>query len=188
MKKILYVFAITILIDACSAPKFTYYFDRYSPKSTTSESSRIDLDGNIIQSSSLGLAMSIQNAVPMASVAERNYIQPIERATVSNVFYRNSIPIIITADRNKRRILKERKREEKTAMRITYVPDKNKNGFAVAGFISSIVGLFFFWPLCVLGFILSAVGLKSERRGLAMAGFIIGLIGAIFVWVTSNLT
>lgn len=63
--------------------------------------------------------------------------------------------------------------------------DKKKNGFAIAGFIASIIGMLFiaaFPPfLLIIGVILSAIGIKSEKRGLAIAGMIIGFVGLALV-------
>ncbi len=54
------------------------------------------------------------------------------------------------------------------------------SGFAIAGFIASILGLFIlpivFLPL---GIIFSLLGLKSDKKGLAIAGLIIGLVGVL---------
>jgi len=52
------------------------------------------------------------------------------------------------------------------------------NGFAIAGFVCSLVGLFV-WPIAIAGIILSAIGLKSARRGLALAGLIIGIVALV---------
>ena len=50
-----------------------------------------------------------------------------------------------------------------------------RDGFAVAGFICSIIGIFVPF-LAVLGIIFSAIGLNSNRHGLALAGLIIGIV------------
>tara|TARA_B100000780_G_C21044593_1_gene419333 strand:+ start:171 stop:818 length:648 start_codon:yes stop_codon:yes gene_type:complete len=52
------------------------------------------------------------------------------------------------------------------------------SGFAVAGFICSLVGLFVPF-LAVLGVIFSAIGLNSSRHGLALAGLIIGIVALV---------
>jgi hypothetical protein len=60
----------------------------------------------------------------------------------------------------------------------------NGSGFAIAGFIASILGLFIlpivFLPL---GIVFSALGLKSDLRGLAIAGLIIGIIGILLLLI-----
>ena len=54
------------------------------------------------------------------------------------------------------------------------------SGFAIAGFIASILGLFIlpivFLPL---GIVFSALGLKSGKKGLAIAGLVIGIVGVL---------
>jgi len=58
--------------------------------------------------------------------------------------------------------------------------DGSGSGFAIAGFIASILGLFIlpivFLPL---GIIFSALGLKSGKKGLAIAGLVIGIVGVL---------
>jgi hypothetical protein len=56
----------------------------------------------------------------------------------------------------------------------------NGSGFAIAGFIASILGLFFVPILFLpLGIVFSALGLKSDLKGLAIAGLIIGIVGVL---------
>lgn len=59
--------------------------------------------------------------------------------------------------------------------------DPKKNGWAVAGFVTSLVGVLLIWPLCIVGIVFSAMGLKSEKRGLAIAGLVIGVVGAAII-------
>ena len=58
--------------------------------------------------------------------------------------------------------------------------DGSGSGFAIAGFIASILGLLIlpivFLPL---GIIFSALGLKSGKKGLAIAGLVIGIVGVL---------
>lgn len=57
------------------------------------------------------------------------------------------------------------------------------SGFAITGFILSIVGLFVLSIiLSPLAIIFSALGLKSDKKGLAIAGLIIGIVGLI-LWL-----
>lgn len=62
------------------------------------------------------------------------------------------------------------------------VPSEGYEGFGIAGFILSILGIFT-WPLAVLGVIFSAISLYRIRqnprlkgKGLAIAGLIIGIV------------
>lgn len=73
---------------------------------------------------------------------------------------------------------------------ITYAPPRGKraNGFAITGFIFSLIGIipWIGWILLPFGLILSIVGLclngKKYKKGLAVAGLIISLI-VIAAWV-----
>jgi hypothetical protein len=62
----------------------------------------------------------------------------------------------------------------------------SNNGFAIAGFVLSILSWFVLWPLAILGIIFSAIGMKSERRGLAIAGLIIGIVGILLILIASQ--
>jgi hypothetical protein len=54
------------------------------------------------------------------------------------------------------------------------------SGFAIAGFICSLIGLLFLPILfSTLGIIFSALGLKSSSKGLAIAGLVVGVVGLV---------
>ena len=54
------------------------------------------------------------------------------------------------------------------------------SGFAITGFIVSILGLFILpFVFLPLGIIFSALGLKSGKKGLAIAGLVIGIVGVL---------
>lgn len=61
---------------------------------------------------------------------------------------------------------------------------KKPNGFGIAGFIGSIVGGVF-WPVAVVGLVLSIIGVSQSsqkyRKGLAIAGLVISIV-AIIGW------
>ena len=59
-----------------------------------------------------------------------------------------------------------------------YAVQSDKSGWAVAGFVCSLVGLFVPF-LGILGIIFSAIGLKSSKRGLAIAGLVIGIVAVV---------
>ena len=65
--------------------------------------------------------------------------------------------------------------------------EKKKNGVGTAGFVLSLIALFFGWVpvlgwiIWVLGLILSFVGVFKKPRGLAIAGLVISLIGIILL-------
>ena len=69
-----------------------------------------------------------------------------------------------------------------------------RNGLGTAGFVLGLIGLVFApipligvvaWPLCVLGLILSAVGVarvrsrKATNKGLSIAGIVVSLLGLV---------
>ena len=64
--------------------------------------------------------------------------------------------------------------------------DKSKDGFAIAGFVSSLVGLFVLQFLfCTVGIVMSAIALKSERRKMTIAGLVIGIVGFVYILVVA---
>jgi lipopolysaccharide export LptBFGC system permease protein LptF len=75
------------------------------------------------------------------------------------------------------------KQEKQVEKKQKHQKTQSQNGFAIAGFILSLVGLFIF-PLlfCTLGIIFSAIGLKSDYKGLAIAGVILGVVGLV-LWL-----
>lgn len=57
----------------------------------------------------------------------------------------------------------------------------SSNGFAVAGFILALSGLFCCGAvLCPIGVVFSLIGLRKQPRGLAIAGLVIGALGTIW--------
>ena len=64
-------------------------------------------------------------------------------------------------------------------------PKTDRKGFALAGFILSIVSVVFFcltWVdgiIAVLAIVLSALGIQSSRKKMAIVGVILGVIGII---------
>jgi hypothetical protein len=71
---------------------------------------------------------------------------------------------------------------ESKALMTSYPPQASPrtNGLGIAGFVVSLVGLFFSCGLlCPIGLIMSFVALFRSPRGFAAAGFFIGLIGSI---------
>lgn len=62
--------------------------------------------------------------------------------------------------------------------------EKRSNGLSIAGFVTSLVGLFLsFWGIVnIVGLILSAVGRskasqEGDATGMATAGIVLGVIG-----------
>jgi len=78
--------------------------------------------------------------------------------------------------------------QEKT--RTVYVqqaPPAEKNGLGTAGFILSLIALFFGWIpifgwiIWVLGLIFSFIGIFKKPRGLAIAGLIISVVDVLLI-------
>lgn len=80
--------------------------------------------------------------------------------------------------------------EYENGQRPYMVVEKKTNGMGTAGFVLSLVAIFFgcFAPLasCILwllGLIFSFIGVFRRPRGLAIAGLVISLIGIILILV-----
>lgn len=64
---------------------------------------------------------------------------------------------------------------------------KKSNGIGIAGFVLSLIALFFGWVpvfgwiIWILGLILSFVGVFKEPKGMAIAGLVISVIGIILL-------
>ncbi|MEA1874777.1 MAG: DUF4190 domain-containing protein [Bacteroidota bacterium] len=71
-----------------------------------------------------------------------------------------------------------------TKTRTVYVqqaPTAEKNGLGTAGFVLSLISLFFGWIIWILGLIFSFIGIFKKPRGLAIAGLIISLVDIILI-------
>lgn len=61
------------------------------------------------------------------------------------------------------------------------------NGMGIAGFIMSLITLFFGWipvfgwVLAGLSFLFSFIGIFKKPRGLAIAGLILSIVGVVFI-------
>ena len=189
MRKLLFVFTVGVMFVCCSGSKYTYNFDRHFGKTNDRSSDVSNNSLSIAQEVATITLTKIQDEIVLASTSSREIItQPIKKINSSDK-YSKQFSLGIAKEKQKKLLNnnQEFRAINKSHESIKEGGDSNKNGLAVIGFIFSVVGLFVFWPLCVLGFVLSAIGLKSERRGLAMAGFIIGIIGAIIVWIAADL-
>ncbi|HET56613.1 MAG TPA: hypothetical protein ENN33_15570 [Ignavibacteria bacterium] len=69
--------------------------------------------------------------------------------------------------------------------------EKKSNAFGIAGFVFALIAVFLCWVpvlnwiICVLGLILSSIGLSKHPKGLAIAGFVISLIMIILLLVVT---
>ena len=198
MKKLLVVLT-GILFTCCSSPKYTYYFDRYTAQresSLTKELLEADVNDTFIQKNSIHAPEeTISNSlvpIPRNVIAE-NTLEEIPVKSVKMIVMIDDDPKLSPPKITRKDIVKALK-EFKAKKRSEHKSDgdKKKNGFAIAGFITSIAGLIFLvaifgavvqtLPLVLIGVgitgigaILSRIGRKSERRVIARIGFWIGL-------------
>jgi hypothetical protein len=70
---------------------------------------------------------------------------------------------------------------------VQQAPPAEKNGLGTAGFILSLIALFFGWIpifgwiIWVLGLIFSFIGIFKKPRGLAIAGLIISVVDVLLI-------
>lgn len=184
MKKILLFLMIIAMFAACSTPKYTYYFDRYSVKNTAvlakdktgSRSEDIVSEKNpasIPEVITPSATISAQDQTLMASSSKRILGQSSNTISTSKVSNSTLAKITKKEKKNLMKSIKEYKTKMASPDAIKE-GDKRKNGFAIAGFVSSLVGVFI-PPVLVLGIVMSAIGLKSEKRKMAIAGLVISI-------------
>lgn len=183
MKKLLFLFFASVLIISCS-PKYTASFQNYDHSYSTKK--KIELQPlneltSVAPETREDHALISSAEVLQASKENKPALSKEESPKISVPKELNQL-----SKKETKQLKKQAKKEFKSSLR--EVKKQNspkeggyKNGLAIAGFVSSIVGLFVLWPLCVLGIIFSAIGLKSERKGLAIAGLIIGIVGVVLV-------
>lgn len=185
-KSIIYALAALVLA-ACSTPKYAYKFSEYDYSSGKKKLYQPESINGVASNLS-----DISSPVELSSEKDHRSVMTLDGAlTLADNPVVEKKQLAIARPEN----LKESKKEQKNAIKreikaakkewkekaIKQSADSSKNGFAIAGFVCSIVGLFVLWPLCVVGLILSAIGLKSERKGLAIAGLVIGIVGVVLV-------
>jgi PBP1b-binding outer membrane lipoprotein LpoB len=192
MKKITSILVGIVLFGSC-APKYTASFQNYHRTSPQSFSSINNNNGSLsnqnthesnLESKENPILLASLNNTPVNiigkpalvvidsnSITKSNNDSQLDKQASKKEFKSNKLSI--------KAAIKEYKSQSKTSE-----GEKKKDGFAIAGFISSVVGLFVLWPLCIVGVILSAIGMKSEKRGLAIAGLIIGIIGVAIVLIS----
>jgi hypothetical protein len=175
MNKI-HLLAAVALLAACSAPKkYPYYFDHTSVNSRSTVQAPVAAQApQIAQPEQLQASIepSVAESRPVSTTS-----QPEKKRKVT-ASHKEQRQVRREAKHEIKSLLKELKRPESTT---ATKADASKNGFAIAGFVVSIVGFLVFWPLCIVGLILSAIGLKSERRGLAIAGLVVGVVAIAII-------
>ena len=178
LKLLLFIISVSVIYLACSAKKHPYYFSAYSIKSTPfiydtiSNATILDEMTRNWPSCSAALQES-----PSESISKEYY--SFEGKKFLDFRENVSSPNLDNSGVARQQLRENVKSDDPKK------GDKKKNGFAIAGFIASIIGMLFiaaFPPfLLIIGVILSAIGIKSEKRGLAIAGMIIGFVGLALV-------
>ncbi len=88
---------------------------------------------------------------------------------------------------------KNKKKEEEEVVEVVkteQVKSKESNGFAIAGFVCSIISVLSCQGTCIIGLVLSILGLNKakelngEGKGLSIAGIVMGAIGTVIMIVT----
>ncbi len=184
LKILLFILSACLINLACSTKKYPYYFNSYSLKSASSSYDTIlnstTPSGNVASDYSTCSSVPKQNL--SASISKE--FHSVKNQKVLNMGTDISLSLSPILDNSKVDELDLGKK--KTKRDDTKKGDKRKNGFAIAGFVTSIIGMIMILaippPLLMIGVILSAIGLKSEKRGLAKAGMIIGIVG-VTLWL-----
>jgi hypothetical protein len=123
-----------------------------------------------------------QREAPMTSVAPEENTKANSVSTKANrKALKRELRALVTELREKQAVTYQK---NATGSKTSY--DHKKNGFAIAGFVLSILGWLVLWPLVIVGVIFSIIGLNSEKKGLAMAGLIIGVVGLVIILVAAN--
>lgn len=61
------------------------------------------------------------------------------------------------------------------------------NGLAIAGFVTSLVGLLSCGLIAPVGLVLSAIAARRPPRGFAIAGIVLGLLGSLWLLILAGL-
>ena len=173
LKLLLFIISVSVIYLACSAKKHPYYFSAYSIKSTPSIYDTIS-NATILDEMTRNwpYCSTVLRESPSASISKEYHSS--EGKKFSDLRENVSSPNLDNRGVARQQLRENVKSDDPKK------GDKKKNGFAIAGFITSIIGMLFIAAtpfLLIIGVILSAIGLKSEKRGLAIAGMIIGFVG-----------
>jgi lipopolysaccharide export LptBFGC system permease protein LptF len=178
MKNSYLILVCLVLVSACSEKKFAYrkkirvdkseqVAQTVKPKSPKLNKQELasQTEPNVLKNDSV-------IAIPNAALAESRDEQ-LSAGPASPIEKKPEWKAETNKPKQEKQVQKKQK-QQKT---------QSQNGFAIAGFILSLVGLFIF-PLlfCTLGIIFSAIGLKSDYKGLAIAGVVLGVVG-IVLWL-----
>lgn len=181
------LFLLTVLLFACCAPRYTYYFNQAGHPAPGVTASGQPLLSNPAESVA---ASASPEPIPLTETLES---APASTPTPVNAY--PVMPGLSKSDRKEaRKELRSAVREIKKIKTRSFLKpasgeetnNPRNNVFAIAGFVLSLLGWFVLWPLIILGVIFSAIGLKSEKRGLAIAGIIIGIAGLVVLMLASQ--
>ncbi|MCU0441442.1 MAG: hypothetical protein MUE96_03515 [Bacteroidia bacterium] len=180
MKNLYLILLSLVLLSACSEKRFAFR-----------KKVRVDKEEQLAQASKptkskvakqqKEVATASETPILDTATASADYNNPSAALPAEQLSAGPSAPI------ENEQIWKEEVAKPKQEKQVEKKQKKSKtqsqNGFAIAGFIFSLVGLFFFPILfCTLGIIFSAIGIKSDYRGLAIAGVILGVVGLV-LWL-----
>ncbi len=195
MKRVILLLLATMILG-CSAPKNYYYFDyvkNSQSKTTSPNEDRVDEKTalNSFEIDPRSLTASAKATSPMAPIAESTTesTSPAHETSAASVTVQSA-----SSKMTKREARKEIREAVKSVRKSEAVKDikatgkeknANKNGFAIAGFVMSVVSIFVLWPLAIPGIIFSAIGMGSDKRGLAIAGLVIGIVALVLVLAIS---
>ena len=156
--------AIGIMLVACSAPKYTYNFDRYPIKSKPT----LAKENTLIWSDEESVMASASNEMPFLSHNQKAFdVHHVE----------TFVPVAKRAHpKGLMKSVREFKVIKKTLQEPTKGGDKTKNKYATLGWVSFLLSLVTMSSVGLILFLLAipffVTGLKSENRGVAKAGLI----------------
>lgn len=172
---------LALLVISCSTPKYTYYFNEPTAGATGPV---LPLKGEALTASN--------NQAPIPPYSEH----PENAQELKTLVAKTDVePVLRKANRKQARqelrsVLREFKKSVKEPVSDNQEAHnraaRSNNGFAIAGFVLSILSWFVLWPLAILGIVFSAIGLNSEKKGLAIAGLIIGIVGILLLLIASQ--
>jgi len=172
MKKIILpLVALAIILSSCSEQKFAFR-----------KKIRVDANEAVIVKKASPLneiaAKSkdeLSNPLKKELLFEPHHAELVTPRTDKEIASTEKVAPLIVIPEWKQSVKTEK---EKASPKENKKVQDDSRGFAIAGFILSIIGWFVLGILfCSLGVVFSILGLKSNKRGLAIAGLIIGILG-----------
>lgn len=174
----------SVVFSSCSTSKSAYYFSWRTHKHKVAErTSQVSVETQIAVKAESSEAELMPTNIVMASTSGQTQYSlrggQFEDAVNRSQYLSKEIKNIVLQNTDgttkinaglirEMSVLKISEGDKKVADK--KVGDKKKNGFAIAGFILSLSVI-----LSPLGIVLSAIGLKSEKRILALVGLALGM-------------